>query len=245
MSEIKAPEIVPVPLIKALGKTFKDFLVVSLSGISKDLEFHFTTDGSEPTIRSQRFTRPILLDKSATVKAIAIDRRRQTSLVVTAKYHQIPHKWSLVLTSKYSSQYNGGGDLALIDGIRGTSNWSGGGWQGYQGQDLIATIDLGKVQQVSRLGAGFLQDVGSWIMMPRQINFEVSTDGKVFRPALSIPVNVPEKDYGVIIKDFAGSLQGVEARYVRILARTYGKLPSWHAGSGGDAWIFVDEIIVE
>ena len=244
VSEIKAPEIVPVPLIKAFGKTFKDFLLVSVTG-NKGLEFHFTTDGSEPTIRSQRFTRPILLDKSATVKAIAVDRRRQTSLVATAKYHQIPHKWALVLGSKYSSQYNGGGDLAMIDGIRGTTNWSGGGWQGYQGQDLQATIDLGKVQKVSRLRAGFLQDVGAWIMMPRQVDFDVSTDGRVFRPAVSIPVDVPEKDYSVIIKDFVGSLAGVEARYVRIRARTYGKLPSWHAGSGGDAWIFVDEIIVE
>ena len=244
VSEIKAPEIVPVPLIKAFSKTFKDFLLVSVTG-DKGLEFHFTTDGSEPTIRSQRFTRAILLDKSATVRAIAVDRRRQTSLVATAKYHQIPHKWALVLGSKYSPQYNGGGDLAMIDGIRGTTNWSGSGWQGYQGQDLVATIDLGKVQKVSRLRAGFLQDVGAWIMMPRQVDFEVSTDGRVFRPAVSIPVDVPEKDYSVIIKDFAGSLAGVEARYVRIRARTYGKLPSWHAGSGGDAWIFVDEIIVE
>ena len=67
----------------------------------------------------------------------------------------------------------------------------------------------------------------------------------VFQPAVSIPVNVSERDYGVIIKDFTASLNGVEARYVRIRARTYGKLPSWHPGSGGDAWIFVDEIIVE
>ena len=119
VSELKAPEIVPVPIIQAFGRTFKDFLLVTVSGISKDLEFHFTTDGSEPTIRSQRFTRAILLDKSATVKAIAIDRQRQTSLVATANYHQIPHKWSLVLTSKYSSQYHGGGDLAMIDGIEG------------------------------------------------------------------------------------------------------------------------------
>ena len=81
--------------------------------------------------------------------------------------------------------------------------------------------------------------------MPRQVDFEVSADGQVFRPVLSIPVDVPEQDYGVIIKDFAGPLQGVETRYVRIRARTYGKLPSWHPGSGGAAWIFVDEIIVE
>jgi hypothetical protein len=244
VSQIKAPEIVPAPVIKAFGKTFKDFLLVTLTGINKDLEFHYTTDGSEPTIRSQRFTRPILLDKSGTVKAIAVDRRRQTSLVVAAQYHQIPHKWAIV-TSKYSSQYSGGGDLALIDGIRGTTNWSGGGWQGYQGQDLLATIDLGKIQKVSRVRAGFLQDVGSWIMMPREIYFELSSDGHTYRPGVTVPVNVPEREYGVIIKELAASFPDAEARYVRVKARTYGKLPSWHPGSGGDAWIFVDEIIIE
>ena len=109
---------------------------------------------------------------------------------------------------------------------------------------MVATIDLGRVQRVTRVGAGFLQDVGSWILMPRQIEFEISTDGQTFRPAVTIPVDVPEKDYGVIIKDFDGSWQG-EARYVRVRARSYGKLPSWHPGSGGPAWIFVDEIIVE
>ena len=93
------------------------------------------------------------------VKAIAIDRSGEESLVATANYHRVPHDWTIILASKYSSQYNGGGDLALIDGIRGTSNWSGGGWQGYQGQDVLATIDLGRTQKVTRVGAGFLQDL--------------------------------------------------------------------------------------
>ena len=35
------------------------------------------------------------------------------------------------------------------------------------------------------------------------------------------------------------------ARYVRVRAESYGKLPAWHPGAGGDSWIFVDEIIVE
>ena len=88
-----------------------------------------------------------------------MDRR---SLVVTAKYHRIPHDWKITLQSNYSSQYTGGGDFALIDGIRGTTNWSGGAWQGYQGKDLVAVIDLGEVQQVSKVGAGFL--AGYWLV---------------------------------------------------------------------------------
>ena len=236
---------VAVPVIQAAGKTFKDFLLISISGVTPGLELHYTTDGSEPTLRSQRYTRLLLIDKSSTVKAVAIDRSGRKSLVATANYHRIPHNWTIALASKYSSQYNGGGNLALIDGIRGTTNWSGGAWQGYQGQDLIATLDLGKVQYVTRLSAGFLQDVGSWILMPRQVDFELSTDGRNFVPAISMPAEVSERDYGVIIKDFGGNIRTTKARYVRIRVRNYGKLPDWHPGSGGDAWIFVDEIIIE
>jgi hypothetical protein len=35
-----------------------------------------------------------------------------------------------------------------------------------------------------------------------------------------------------------------KARYIRIRAHNYGKIPAWHAGDGGDSWIFVDEIII-
>ena len=103
----------------------------------------------------------------------------------------------------------------MIDGIRGTTNWSGGAWQGYQGQDLVAVIDLGKIQNVSKLGAGFLQDVGSWIWMPRSVDFELSLDGRNFVPALTIPNDVPDGSgpgggTGAIIKDFVKEIPSAE-----------------------------------
>lgn len=36
-----------------------------------------------------------------------------------------------------------------------------------------------------------------------------------------------------------------EVRYVRTHALNVGVCPDWHAGAGGDAWLFVDEIVVE
>jgi hypothetical protein len=100
-------------------------------------------------------------------------------------------------------------------------------------------------QNVSKLGAGFLQDFGSWIWMPRQVAFEFSLDGVNFVPAVSIPNDISDKDYNVTIKDFVKTLKPQPARYIRIRAQNYGKIPSWHASHGGDAWIFVDEIIIE
>ena len=133
----------------------------------------------------------------------------------------------------------------MIDGIRGTTNFSGGAWQGYQGRDLVAVVDLARMQSVSKLGAGFLQDVGSWILMPVKIEFETSTDGVEFVKVLSLSNDVSSQNYGTIIKDFSGTITPRIVRYVRMRAQNFGKLPSWHAGAGGDAWIFADEIVIE
>jgi hypothetical protein len=245
VSRIDDNQIVPVPVIEAPSKSFKDGQRISIESVGTAATVYYTTDGSEPGPQSPVFAKPFFIDRHTTVKAIAVVNGGGRSLVATARFQRIPHAWSITLISKYSSQYTGGGDLALIDGVRGTANWSGGGWQGYWGRDLVAVVDLGKTQSVSKLGAGFLQDIGPWIWMPRQVDFEVSLDGRVFRLAGSVPTDVPEKQYGVIMKDFVKDIQPQAIRYVRIRAHNYGKIPSWHAGHNGDAWIFVDEIFVE
>jgi hypothetical protein len=235
VSRIDAPEIVPVPEIRAAGQTFRERLQIDLISIDgKPVDLFYTTDASEPSARSQRFTAPFFIEADTTVKALAIAADGRRSRVVTAKYHRIPHDWKLSLESRYSSQYTGGGDFALIDGIRGTANWSGGGWQGYQGKDFVAVLDLGSVQNVSKVGAGFLQDAGSWIWMPSRVEFELSLDGRSFDPAIAIANDVSEKQEGVVTRDFVKSIPPKQARYIRIRAMNL----------RAEGWVFIDEIIL-
>ena len=37
----------------------------------------------------------------------------------------------------------------------------------------------------------------------------------------------------------------IEAKGIRIKAVNRKTCPSWHAGNGGDAWVFADEIVIE
>jgi hypothetical protein len=235
---------VPTPLIKSSGKTFKDRLEVSFETARANLKIHYTTDGSEPDLNSARFTRPIFIDRTTTIKARAVSGTA-SSLVASGTFHKFAQNWTIRLLSRYNRQYTAGGDLGLIDGVRGTANFGDGAWQGYQGQDLIAVVDLGKTQNVSKLGAGFLQNVESWIWMPRSVDFELSTDGANFVRALSLTNDVSDKEYGAIIKDLAGTISPQPARYIKITVHSYGKIPMWHPGAGDEAFIFADEIIIE
>jgi hypothetical protein len=175
--------------------------------------------------------RPFVIDKDTTVKALAIDAGGRSSAVVTGSFHRLPHDWKLTLSSEYSSQYIAGGDNALIDGIRGTTNWSSGAWQGYWEKDLVATVDLGRVQRVSEVGAGFLQDIGSWIWFPRRVEIELSVDGKSFTPVASIV----HHDDATAIRNYVQTITPQNARYVRLRA----------ANSGKNTWIFADEILIK
>ncbi|HET8781143.1 MAG TPA: GH92 family glycosyl hydrolase, partial [Pyrinomonadaceae bacterium] len=249
VSSIRARPIVPVPVIRSIGHYFKDSVPIDIQPLERTSAVHYTIDGSEPTPLSPKFTKPFTIDRTTTIKAIAIEGER-ASRIATAKLHKIPHDWKLTLLSKYSRQYTGGGGFALIDGIRGTTNWTSGAWQGYWGQDLVAVVDLGKPQMISKLGAGFLQEAGSWIWMPRRVSFELSLDGQNFVPVLTIQNDVPDGsdpsvNVGTVAKDFVKNITRQQARYVRMTAVNFGKIPAWHPGHGGDAWIFADEIIIE
>ncbi|HEV8429247.1 MAG TPA: GH92 family glycosyl hydrolase [Pyrinomonadaceae bacterium] len=245
VSRIVGPEIVPVPVIRAASQTFKNRLELSVvTADGKPASLYYTTSGLPPDANSRKFTAPFFIEANTTVKALAIAADGRRSQTAIANYYRIPHDWKISLLSNYSSQYTGGGAFAVIDGIRGTKNWSGGAWQGYQGKDFVAVLDLGNVQQVSRIGAGFLQDIGSWIWMPRRVDVELSLDGKLFSSAFSIHPDVWEQQGGVVTKDIVQSIPPQAARYIRIRAVNFGKIPAWHPGSGGDAWIFVDEILV-
>jgi predicted alpha-1,2-mannosidase len=259
VSKIEGDALVPVPAVDAAASVFRGSLEVSLrAGASARMtnaktrvtnasarKIYYTTDGSEPTPASKLYAGPFEVTRDTTVKAAAFTSDGRRSLTASAVFRRAPHDWTIKILSRYSPQYAAGGDEALIDGVRGTLSFNTGAWQGYQGQDFEAVVDLGRDETISKLGAGFLQDVRSWILFPRRVEFSLSTDGEHFTHALAVADDVPDNTTEALTKEFGGAINPQRARYVRVRAESYGKLPAWHPGAGGDSWIFVDEIIVE
>ena len=80
--------------------------------------------------------------------------------------------------------------------------------------------------------------------MPRKVIFEVSDDGENYRRVLESGHNIPDDEYEMTFAQIGGRV-GVSARYVKVRAVNYGKLPEWHLGAGGQAYIFIDEINID
>ena len=157
----------------------------------------------------------------------------------------MPNNWTIKLNTAYEQQYDGGGAAGLIDGISGSVDWRKGNWQGYQKTDMDVEIDMQVLKSISKLNIGFLQDTRAWIVLPKQLIVEVSTDGKQFNQVYSGENFLPIDDLTAQLKNIEASFTPVSARYLRVRAIQYGKLPAWHESAGSDTHIFVDEINIQ
>lgn len=233
-----------VPFFNTQKHTFFDTLCIEMGVTENAQQIHYTLDGSEPTINSQLYENPICINKSTTVKAIAV-KNGVTSKIVSSDYHKIPAKWDIVIESNYSPQYTGGGDKGIIDFQRGGKDFRTGAWQGYQGHNFKATVDLQKPTKVSRLGANFIQDIRSWIWMPKNLKIWTSKDGENWKEVAFIKNEIPFDSYEITVAELATNIKKQTVRYVRFEAEYFGTIPDWHLGHGGEAFIFIDELIIE
>ena len=235
---------VPVPSISG-PRTFRETAKITTGAIEPRTKIFYTTDGSEPSERSTQYSAPFEVAATTMVRAIAIGENGRRSFPVEAVFTKRENDWTVLSTSGYSTQYTGGGDDAMVDGLRGTRNFASGEWQGYQGKVLEAVIDLKEPRRVEEVGGSFLQTTRSWIWMPSRIEFETSDDGITFRKIAEMKTDVPLTDETPQVKEFLTKLAApVTGRYIRVRAFNIGPIPAWHLGAGGDPWIFVDEVII-
>jgi hypothetical protein len=233
------------PAFAASGRSFVDSMTVTLSSGTPSVGVYYTMDGSEPNEASMFYTAPIVLHEGVTIRAIAASRDEGQSGVVTATYVKRVNAGKISLHTAYSAQYTGGGDDALIDGIKGSEDFHVGSWQGYEGVDLDATLDLGSAKSISKISLGCLQDNPSWIFFPTQVEFAFSNDSTTFANPLRVTNDVPAKDETPQRKEFSASPSGVSARYIHVHATNLKTCPPWHRGAGEKAWLFVDELTIE
>jgi len=242
-THIAHEQILPVPFINSQERRIRDSMVVTIGTIIPHCEVYFTTDGNTPTRQSKPYSEPIILTSTTTLKAVAYKEGVGYSFPVKADFVKIDLTRTINIKSKCSPSYHAGGPEALIDGIRGAENWRLGGWQGYQATDFEAIIDLGKVQPISHIAAGFVQDIRSWIWMPKDVTFYISNDGKTFKQVAKVKSTTDYDDYEITQTDLQANVK-TAGRYVKVVATNFGTIPSWHLGAGGNAFIFIDEIII-
>ncbi|WP_445714415.1 GH92 family glycosyl hydrolase [Flavobacterium sp.] len=255
VSGVEIKKFISVPVIEAESKAFKDKLLISFNSYPnyRNEKIKYCIIDSSQTSIFKEYKEPFYINSSCKIdfyKELNFDNSLYKSNTISATFFKKPNNYSINIKSVYNPQYHAGGPEGLLDGILGTENWRKGDWQGYQSQDFEAVVDLQAVKELRSFKANFLQDSRSWILMPTHVEFLISTDNINFTSVGSLNIakdsEIDPKDENSFTREFGVILDKKKtARYVKVIAKNFGKLPEWHQGAGGDAFIFIDEITID
>lgn len=243
--------IVPVPVIEADSKSFKDLIEINMDHpYIGGYWYRIVKSKEDKTPFQQSKGEKIFISNTSTIEARFESfngKMRGRSNTVSAQFYKKPNNYTIDILSKYDPQYHAGGPDGLLDGIHGTENWRKGDWQGYQKQNFECVIDRKEVSPIQSISANFLQDQRSWILMPTKVEYYISNDNINFTLVETITNKIDPKHDESTTQSFDSKKPFPSARYIKVKAYNYGKLPEWHLGYpyDGDAYIFIDEITIK
>jgi len=228
--------------INPTGGAFTDEIEVELNTAEDGNQIYYTLDGSDPTSLSLKYTKPLVFTESTMLRAVAIDHRGVSSFIREGSYTKAT--FSMSFKNAPSPKYPGKDQLTIIDGRKGLLDFAGGEWLGWEGDDMIVTIDYKETKKLKSISASFLHEQGSWIFYPDGVTFETSMDGRNYQYWGGEKNNEHWDQASAKRKEFKASGPRT-ARFVRVTAKSIGNCPKGHAGEGGKAWLFCDEIEIK
>ena len=194
--------------------------------------------GDTPIEKGEKYTAPIAIKGTTTYKA-AVFSANATNTITSGQitFHKAIGK-PVSYSRLYHKSYQGQGEGTLTNVIRGTKNFHDGQWLGWLGDDVTLTLDLGETTEVSEVRIGTMDAQSSGIYFPERLTVALSVDGKNYREvaAQEEPCTIKGKPS---LKDFVLKFDPQSTRYLQIQLKNVKTPPK-----GGDAWLFIDEILV-
>ncbi|MBA6152217.1 GH92 family glycosyl hydrolase [Gelidibacter maritimus] len=235
-------KIVPAPFIAKGDIAFKGETEVVLENAQKETDIFYTLNDSIYI----KYEAPFIISETSTLNVYS-EKDDERSATITTDFYKIDPNRTIVLKTNYAKQYSAGGTNALIDGLKGSKDFRGGAWQGYEGEDVIAIVDLSEIQTIQSVAVNFLQDQRSFIFYPTEVLCYVSADNQNFQLISKQSINAINRSDEVKVKTMTFDVHDKNAKYVKVVAKKLSRLPKWHAGykTKGKSWIFVDEIEIQ
>jgi len=188
--------------------------------------------------KATKYRQPIALNRSTTFKATVFSGKATNTITIgEVTFHKAIDK-KVSYSPLYHKSYQGQGEATLTNIIRGTKNFHDGQWLGWLGDDVTLTLDLEQVTEVKEVRIGAMDAQASGIYFPIEFIVSLSNDGKNYREVATHnePCVVRGK---ATLKDFVLKFSPTEARYIKLTLKNVKTPPK-----GGDAWLFIDEILV-
>lgn len=199
----------------------------------------YTLDGTDPVINSPSYQNPVPVSKSLTIKSAYFENGELKSAVSSQTFtiSKTTGK-KIILEEQPSENYSFGGAFTLVDGIIGNQKQLGKTWLGFQGKDVVSTIDFGQKTSFSEVYFNTLDNKGSWIHFAKSAQVFISDNGTDFKMIKEIGKDEILSANGKI----GVNVGNQNSKYLKIRIENAGIIPAGNPGADSKAWLFVDEI---
>lgn len=209
-----------------------------------DAQIRYTLDGTDPDMESMLYEGPLEISSTCILKASAV---RDGSLTrpyrQSFSFHKAVGK-EIILIYPSQSEHSSNTGKELLDGIRGPAIHKSKEWSAWKAHPFEAVIDMELPQLFSRVEIGYISNKPSQIFNPVSLSVLVSEDGATWNDVASI-VAQPEGEFDSDgLKSMSLEFTEVSARYLKIKADCLANVPAWHHYPGRQAWLYIDEVIV-
>lgn len=232
---------------------FAGTATVSIASTMKTGKVRYTLDGSAPLPTSPVYAKPLALAATATINARWFDGqnvgRGETAAatyqkLVTVSHAAVNKPVTMTVTAKLADPAQNA--QLLVDGILAR----GGAWGSPEvlrlgDSDLEAVIDLGAKLGIRKVVVRCIYCQEAGIYPAKHVEVSVSGDGQTFAKAGTAEFRVPDARGadGSSIREIAVETSGA-GRYVKVVCKNNGQLPSWHNSPGVPGHLMLDEILV-
>ncbi|AYZ36593.1 beta-N-acetylhexosaminidase [Chryseobacterium indologenes] len=214
-------------------------ITYELSTSQNSSGIRYTTDGADPTINSKTYQGAIPVPASMTIKSAYFENGQLKSSITSQQFTISKTTGKKInLENQPSENYSFGGAATLVDGIIGNSRQLGKTWLGFNGKDVVATIDFGQKTDFSQVYFNTLENKGSWIHLAKSAKIFTSEDNKNFKLIKEIGKEEIQNAKGKMLLNVGKQ----NSRYFKIAIENAGIIPAGNPGADSKAWLFVDEI---
>ncbi|WP_406683798.1 glycoside hydrolase family 20 protein [Seonamhaeicola sp. MEBiC1930] len=214
-------------------------VALSLSNEFPVSDIRYVLDDGNINSEAIKFTEPIVVNKTTTIKASLFENDNPTGIVFSEAitFHDgVANKVNY--ETKYHERYKGTEAFNLVNTLRGTKNFRDGRWQAWLNEDAKFTIDLGEEKSISKVTIGSMVNDRNSIYYPTEISVLVSSDGDNFTEVGNLEMHFEARTEPEL-KDFVVDFKKQMAKYVKVEAKFSNK------GTGiKEVWLFMDEILI-
>jgi len=147
--------------------------------------------------------------------------------------------------NKPNTPYNFEQETILFDGENGDISELSRGWLGFSGTDLNVVLELSKAIELQQVVVNFAHVPDAWAFAPTAVQVYVSADGVDFSPAIAAKIKYAPEEQSMNSPQLVTVTVDVnqsDVKFVRLVAKNMGRIPSWHKAKGLRPWVMVDEI---